>query len=301
MSYYREADLSFWLDPDFEKASFLLKSFYQYLYQNLQSNLIGVYLLHKPTMAAQTNLSIEEIDSLLKILAHPPFSKIVLEKSWIWIKGMGNYVRGVKQIQGAKVLWRELPDHLEIKKEFSLKYKNLLADTLSIGYPATDELDNKTKENKTKENKIKELNNSNSIQNFSKTETPNPQTQVSSQLNQNVLTRLNLNEAYQNDLEFLKDLIIKKLKFEPGKISYSLLGKLIQKAGGTNQLIGAVQIFSQNEFKNGEDFLRWFFSVTKKSNFASWFWEGFKTWEKANPPTLGEEIKKMLFSKIRSP
>ena len=124
MALYRQAEVGFWTDPDFEKVDFTTKAVYQYLYQNPMSNLVGIYRLHKQTVLAQTNLKPKELDRVLGVLSKD-LNKIVLEGDWVWIKGASKRIRGRSQIRGAFKLFSEVPDELEIKKLYSLKYKHL--------------------------------------------------------------------------------------------------------------------------------------------------------------------------------
>ncbi len=125
---YRQTEIDFWTDPDFEKSSYLAKSFYLYLLSNSMSNLIGVYRFHRKTAQAHTNLTTEEIEQALSELSD--LGKIALEKEWVWVKGSGKRLKGKDQIKGGFKLWNELPDDLNLKKVFALKYKQLTTPSL---------------------------------------------------------------------------------------------------------------------------------------------------------------------------
>ena len=122
-------DSSLWADKDFENEPFEIPAFYAYLCSNSECNLIGLYQTTHTLIKGHTNLHIGAIEMYAQRLEF--LKKIERENGFWWIRGMGKRLyENKKWIKRAYQLWKQLPDDLELKKHFSLKYKEL-----AIPYP----------------------------------------------------------------------------------------------------------------------------------------------------------------------
>lgn len=122
-------DSSLWADKDFENEPFEIPAFYAYLCSNSECNLIGLYQTTHTLIRGHTNLFTGAVEMYAQRLEN--LKKIEREDGFWWIRGMGKRVeRNQKLVKRAFQLWSQLPGDLELKKRFSLKYKDL-----TIAYP----------------------------------------------------------------------------------------------------------------------------------------------------------------------
>jgi len=102
-----------------------------YLYYSVTSeNLIGLYQTDEEDDRVSIRYPLKKFENSKKLLEKR--GKLRFEGGWVWIVGKANFVKGPKQWASAYKLLKDIPDGLQIKKDFLKKYGKIL---IGYGYP----------------------------------------------------------------------------------------------------------------------------------------------------------------------